>query len=535
MGISNRNREETQRQLANQDYDLLIIGGGLTGASIALDASSRGMKVALIEQRDYGSGASGQFAPLLSPHHFPTRKLWYQAYTEKQLINEHLSLFYKPVDMLTLLFDYEIKQTLLSKLRDTLSESLISSNFPKHLKLLSKKEVRKFEANVSESKLKYGFVHQDGIIDQCLMTIELLKAANRFGTDMINYLKLVQFTYNSEQQVTGILAEDQVTGEMTRIYADKVVNATGAQVEAVSRLDSSDDLLKPVIQYRKKVQLFFKQSDLTINHAMTFTDDNDQQTITLIPYQQFIMLTVSEQTSSILHQKTISEDEFTQIVRTLKRVIPDLYLDQSQIIEQHVAYLISEESGRIGDIITSPSGLITTSGAPLVLYRSYASQVVDGIVKDLKRTHHILYSKSETKSLAIITDDQVDQLNFKSYLSSTLLANKEIEFLVSRYGNHTTQLVPYLDKIEKSSESVSLEPALSLLLCYALDHEGVYKPTDFLARRMRYRLHRPFDLNQQLKPFLQQLASALAWTKEECSYYERECRLWLSEHKGSIE
>ncbi|MBM7541525.1 FAD-dependent oxidoreductase [Amphibacillus cookii] len=535
MGISNRNREESHRQLTNQDYDLLVIGGGLTGASIALDASSRGMKVALIEQKDYGNGASAQFAPLLSTHHFPTKKIWHQAYTEKQLLAEHLSPFYKPVNMLTLVYDHEIKQKLLSKLRHTLSESLISSYFPKHLKLLSKKEVQMIEANVSERKLKYGFSHQDGVIDQCLMTIEILKKAYRFGTNMINYLKLVQFIYNDEQQVTGVLAEDQVTGEVSAIYASKIVNATGSQVESVSQLDKSDDLLKSVAQYRKRIQLFFNQSDLAIDHTISFTDVVSQQMITLTPYQHFTMLTVSEPTSSILQQKTVSEDEFTHIVRALKRVIPHLCLDKSQVIEQHVAYLINQDSRGTGDIITSTSGLITAIGAPIVFYRSYASQVVDRIAKDLKRTDNILYSKSETKSMAIIIDDQGDQLNFKSYLSSTQLSDKDIAFILARYGNQVSQFLPYLDEMGKTSKNDPLEPMLSLLLRYALDHEGIYKPIDFLSRRLRYQLYRPFDMQQQLKPFLQQLASALAWTKEECSYYERECRLWLNAHQASLE
>ncbi len=194
------------------DYDIVVIGGGITGAGIALDAAKRGMKVALVEMQDFAEGTSSRSTKLV-----------------------HGGLRY-------------LKQFQVGVVRETgIERAIVYENGP-HVTtpewmLLPFHKGGTFDIHDKHRVLeKEPLVKRDGLLgggyyveyrtDDARMTIEVMKKAAEFGADPINHVKAVGFVYD-EGKIVGIHAEDQLSGETHQILGRRVINATGPWVDDV--------------------------------------------------------------------------------------------------------------------------------------------------------------------------------------------------------------------------------------------------------------------------------------------------------------
>ncbi|MER2090962.1 MAG: FAD-dependent oxidoreductase, partial [Sporosarcina sp.] len=225
-------------------FDLLIIGGGITGAGIALDAASRGMKTALVEMQDFAAGTSSRSTKMI---HGGLRylknfevKLVAQVGKERAVVYENGPHVTTPEWLLLPIY----KDGTMGKF--TTSVGLRAYDFLAGVKKEERKSMLTKERTLhAEPKLK-----QEGLVgagrfveyrsDDARLTIEVMKEAVRQGATVFNYTKVTNFIYNNGK-VAGVCVVDELNGQASEIRAQTVVNAAGPWVDTLREIDNSLD------------------------------------------------------------------------------------------------------------------------------------------------------------------------------------------------------------------------------------------------------------------------------------------------------
>ncbi|WP_440896307.1 FAD-dependent oxidoreductase [Amphibacillus sp. Q70] len=529
MGLSNRNREETKRSLQGQTHDLLIIGGGLTGASIALDAVTRGINTVLLEMNDFGSGASARQSMLISEQDNYNYKTWKQLETEKKVIVDNFSALYQPVNGLHIKYKGDLDITGFSTVKKGLLYPFKRRAGYNASQLLRKRETLSLEPQLSPVKLEGGVLYDNGLIDRSAMTIELLKKANQLGTRMMNYLKVIRFIYDENNQIKGVETEDQITGEVTMIYSHRIINATSHSIEQMITLDSSAPKINFSSIINKKTQFLINEVTPPIEHVLSINDSKSGAFITAIPFRDQIMITSTEKvTKPIAFDQNVTEDKLKQLLAVFNRLILNQDLTVDHLSGVSVAYEIKYQpkSDLAEFALISKSGLISVLGTSMVSYRLYASKIVDAIAKTFKKELNIFYSESDTKLISINKRSQIPVEDLEQIEVPLAIEDDELKDIMNGYGDQAADLLSYFKQCDSYMSSYQIDRLLCAELLYCIENAAIYTPLDFFIRRSRLSYDQ-INLRNQLNGVLNLLADQLAWTKEERSYFEREMRIWL--------
>ncbi|MGB6178528.1 FAD-dependent oxidoreductase, partial [Carnobacterium sp.] len=270
MTFSNETREKTIEQLKTKQLDVLIIGGGITGAGVALQASAAGMQTALIEMQDFSEGTSSRSTKLV---HGGIRYLKNfdvevvaDTVTERAVVQGIAPHIPKPAPMLLPIYNeasstfnmFSVKVAM--DLYDRLA-NVTGSKYANYT--LSADEVLKREPHLRKDGLLGGGVYLDFKNNDARLVIENIKQAAADGGYMLSRVKAVGFIYNQEGKVEGVKAEDVVTGERFDIKANLIINTSGPWVDKVRQLDTSKDFV-PQIRPTKGVHLVVNSSRLTV-------------------------------------------------------------------------------------------------------------------------------------------------------------------------------------------------------------------------------------------------------------------------------
>src|SRR5699024_9808083 len=281
-------RKSQLDHMSKFEYDLLIIGGGLTGAGIALDASKRGLNVALVEMQDFSQGTSSRSTKLI---HGGLRYLkQMQVNVVKETGRERAIVYENGPHVTTpewMLLPFhkggtfgEFTTSLGLKVYDSLAG--VDKNERRHM--LSKKEVLNKVPHIKKTGLKGGGYYVEYKTDDSRLTIEVMKKAATYGADLVNYLKADGFIYQ-DGQVCGVTATDTLSKENYTIHAKTVVNAAGPWVDDIRNINGESTQDKKHLIHTKGVHIVFKQEDFPLTQAVYFDTENDGRMIFAIPRQ----------------------------------------------------------------------------------------------------------------------------------------------------------------------------------------------------------------------------------------------------------
>src|SRR4051812_30228687 len=242
MKFSNLYRNEFRNTLKSREFDVLIIGGGITGAGIALDASLRGMKVALVEMQDLAAGTSSRSTKLV---HGGLRylkqfevKLVAEVGRERAIVYENGSNVTTPEWMLLPFHKGGTFGSFTTSIGLMAYDFLAGVKKGERREMLTPTQTLEKEPLIKKEGLRGGGYYVEYRTDDARLTIEVMKKAIEKGTTALNYAKVKKLLYK-EGIVYGAVVEDVLTGEEYEIYAKKVVNATGPWVDNVRALDNS--------------------------------------------------------------------------------------------------------------------------------------------------------------------------------------------------------------------------------------------------------------------------------------------------------
>jgi glycerol-3-phosphate dehydrogenase len=526
-------RTQLIKDMQNQHYDLIVIGGGITGAGIAFDAASRGMKTALVEMQDFSAGTSSRSTKLI---HGGLRylkqleiKMVAMVAKERTIVYENGPHITKPEWMILPIYE----EGSLNKL--TTSIGLRLYDFLADVK----KDERHYFLNPDAVIKKLPYLKKEGLIgagcyveyrsDDARLTIDVVKEAVRFGADAINYVKANRLLYEGEK-LNGIEVHDEIGGDTFRLRGRQIVNATGPWGEQLFHQDTSVE--KKHLFHSKGVHLVFDQTDLPLTHPIYF-DTNDGRMMFAIPRdgKTYVGTTDTKYNGSLLYPTVTIKDE-NYIVQNLNELFPSLNLSIDMIESSWAGIrpLIHEEGkhpseiSRKDEVWHSASGLITIAGGKLTGYRKMAELIVDLVAGKFKKQKYKLFDKCRTKKLAISGGHVGGSIGFEKFAEKKTvqgiqagITESKARALIERYGSNVDEVFRNLN-----GHFDELPRCIFAELKYSVENEMVVKPADFLIRRTGAVYFDRLSV-QQFYPFIvSAMSELLRWDKATHDKYKRE-------------
>lgn len=530
MQFSNLKRSEYLEKFKGEIFDVLVIGGGITGAGIAFDAASRGMKVALVEMQDFSAGTSSRSTKLV---HGGLRylkqfeiKIVSEVGRERAIVYENGPHVTTPEWMLLPLQKGGTFGKFTTSLGLKIYDFLARVKKTERRKMLNSSETLDREPLLKQSGLKGSGYYVEYRTDDARLTIEVLKAAISKGAIALNYFKVESIIYENGL-VTGALIQDLFSREDHTVKANLVVNATGPWVDFMREKDHSKH--GKLLKLSKGVHVVIDQSRFPLQQAVYF-DTRDGRMIFAIPRdgKTYVGTTDTFYDGDLTHPVMIVSDR-TYLLNAINDMFPKVGI-QEQDIESSwagVRPLIYEEGkdpseiSRKDEIWVSHSGLITIAGGKLTGYRKMAETAVDLLVKKLHIFNHH-FGVGQTKNLPISGGDVGGGQNFTRFVSQQTdlgiqagLSEVDSKKIASRYGSNCTVLFDIVKQRGNEAEQFQLPLALYAKLVYSIENEMVATVVDFYFRRTGDLLFNISEVKKHKDYVTAYMAHRLQWTEAE--------------------
>ena len=339
MTFSFKTRSNNIQKAQETTLDLLVIGGGITGAGVAVQAAAAGMQTALVEMQDFAEGTSSRSTKLV---HGGIRYLktfdvevvadTVQERANVQKIAPHIP---KPDPMLLPIYDEPgATFTLFSvKIAMDLYDQLAGVTGTKYANyMLTKEEVLEREPQLSAENLQGGGVYLDFRNNDARLVIENIKQAQADGGLMISRAKVVEILHDDNGQAKGAKVEDLLTGEIFIIHAHVVINTTGPWSDKVRQLDSKNDL-PPQMRPTKGVHLVVDQSKLSVPQPTYFdTGKNDGRMVFVVPREEKTYFgTTDTDYQGDLSQPTVEQSDVDYLLEIVNERFPKVKLKLADI------------------------------------------------------------------------------------------------------------------------------------------------------------------------------------------------------------
>lgn len=518
MNFSNRHRQKFVEKLSSQSFDLLVIGGGITGCGIALDATLRGMKVALIEKNDFASGTSSRSTKLI---HGGLRylkqmefKLVHDVGSERAVVHRNARHIVIPEKMLLPI----VQEGSLGKQSSSLGlwvyDLLAGVKKGERRKMLDKHQTLKAEPLLTDNGLIGGGLYFEYRTDDSRLTIEIAKSAFANGATLLNYAESKNFIYNQTGEIKGVKVFDNVSNTEFEVRASVVVNACGPWVDLLRKEDNS--LKGKRLQLTKGVHIVFPYEKLPLKQAAYF-DVGDGRMIFAIPRSG---ITYVGTTDTVYNQSIdtpqCNKDDVAYLLKATNQIFPSVNLKMEDIVSSWAGLrpLIYEdgksasELSRKDEIMVSSSGLISIAGGKLTGYRLMAAKIVDLAAKKLNSE----FGSCKTKNFRLTGGEFQTESDFEKALANLTekgatenIPAAKIKEWFYRFGANTLQVIDNVKELQtKIADNNNLYYAAELQ--YSIQHEMIFSLSDFLIRRTGRIFFDRKESEKQME-FLQQFLS----------------------------
>ncbi|MEK8128081.1 glycerol-3-phosphate dehydrogenase/oxidase [Paenibacillus filicis] len=497
--FSGLTRQSVLKRMASEAVDVLIIGGGITGAGIALDAASRGMSVALLEMQDFASGTSSRSTKLV---HGGLRylkqfevKMVAEVGKERAVVYENGPHVTTPEWMLLPLHEGGTFGGFSTSIGLRIYDYLAGVKRAERRRMLSRSETLVKEPLLKQQGLKGGGYYVEYRTDDARLTIEVMKRAVEAEALAVNYTKAQQLVYD-QGKLAGVEAEDLIGGGTYTIRARRVVNATGPWVDTLRELDKSKQ--GKTLRLTKGIHLVFDGSRFPLHQAVYF-DTPDKRMVFAIPRdgKTYVGTTDTDYTGDTAHPQMTAADR-DYVIQAANFMFPVLSLTADDVESSWAGLrpLIYQEGkspsevSRRDEIFRSPSGMLTIAGGKLTGYRKMAEMVTDLLTEELRSEGRGPFAACSTKTLPISGGNVGGSASFEGFVRSWTeegiklgLAAAEAERLVRRYGTNIREVYALLPQAWEQAGRFGLPAEVYAALQYGIEREMVVKPSDFFVRR----------------------------------------------------
>lgn len=522
--FSFRSRASNLHALADQQFDLVVIGGGITGAGVARDAALRGLSVALVERRDFASGTSSRSSKLI---HGGLRYLQQgdvalvrEAATERYAVRKLAPHLARPVQMLVPVGS----RASYAKLSVGLwtYDRLAGVSEAERYRMLGREETIALEPRLRPERLYGAALYYEYVTDDARLVVEVVKSAAALGAVIANYAVADGFVVD-QGQVAGVEVRDQLTGDALTARGRVIINATGPWVDSVRLLHEPGD--RPRLRLTKGIHLGIRTERIGLSRIVVM-NARDKRGVFAIPHGAVTYLgTTDTDYGQPEDYPYITLDDVAYLLDAANRTFDvDPHLVPEDVVSAwaglrpllHQEGKKPSELSRKDEIMVSPAGLISIAGGKLTTFRRMSERVVDMACERLQALGVKLPSRKGTSEEALLgsgaTGDDVAAFAERLRRRWPRVGDDVIDRLVALYGSNAERLVDGIaaDPVLAQRFAPHL-PVTRAEVEYAVREEMALTLEDFMERRSRLLLWEPDNGLSATQGVAQAMGAALGW------------------------
>lgn len=487
-------RDAVVSRLKSVQYDLLVIGGGITGVGIALDAASRGLKTALVEKNDFAFGTSSRSTKLIHGGLRYLKQLEFglvkEVGSERAVVHSLARHLVVPEKMLLPLYERKGLGYWLTSIGLKVYDFLAGVKPEDQRKMLTRPQTLRYEPLLRPEGVKGGAIYAEYRTDDARLTIEIAKTAASHNADLVNYMQTTDFIYENDQ-IAGVQVRDILSGHLFPISAKVVVSAAGPWVDELREINLSRTGKR--LHLTKGVHIVVAHQKFPVHQAIYF-DVEDGRMIFAIPRGRVTYIGTTDTTYEGNKDRVIATSEdAAYLIRGVNATFSGVHLTMDDIESTWAGLrpLIHEEGkstselSRKDEIFESPSGLISIAGGKLTGYRKMAERVVNLVIKKHFATRRLKPSVTQRLSLTraqFSTNKEVKTYirTIEELLKPYPLSGYTARYLVETYGKQTDILLKQLGEPDYNDAELSL---LKAEAWYTVNFEMATTLHDFFVRR----------------------------------------------------
>ncbi|TDT29872.1 glycerol-3-phosphate dehydrogenase/oxidase [Naumannella halotolerans] len=518
-----RQRRTALEEMSDAEgLDVLIIGGGVTGAGAALDAATRGLRTGIVEMQDWASGTSSRSSKLV---HGGLRYLYNldfglvaEALRERGLLLETIA----PHLVKAQPFLWPLKTPVIERsysavgvgLYDTLSiltSQGVSVPVQKHY---SKKEALRIFPGIKPDQLVGAIGFFDARVDDARLVIDLVRTAAHHGALAASRTQATSMIKDADGRVTGVEATDLETGETYRINARRVINATGVWTEDSEKLAEVDPSLQVLAS--KGIHLVFDRDRIQGSTGLFLR--TEKSVLFIIPWQRYWIIGTTDTPWTEERRNPVATSADVDYVLEHANAVLSAELTRDDVIGtyaglrpllQPVKQRESTKVSREHTVAEVAPGLTAIAGGKLTTYRKMAQDVVDFALGE--QAAGLPSVTERTPLLGAV--DLTSVTRRMTHLSRPYgWTSGRQQHLLERYGDEVTELVELIEQSPELARPLRTAPAyLAVEVVFAVTHEGALHLEDILQHRVRLDFETPDRGVASLSEIAELVAPLLGW------------------------
>ena len=525
--FSHRTRATYLDRIQRQTLDLLVIGGGITGAGIARDAAMRGLSVALLEKGDFGSGTSSRSSKMIHGglRYLKTLqiRLVRESLREREALLKIAPHLVYPFPYLYPVYAGGPDSRLRLKVGLTAYDLLASSRRVEHHRMLSTDELLKLEPALRRNGLQGGVRYFDCLVDDGRLTLATIRSAARHGAAVVSYAEVTDLT-RDQDRVTGVRFRDRL-GDVTGVVGGQVVvNVTGPWTDELRAKGGAAPILRPT----KGIHLTLRRSALPLSAVVAFSAIDDRM-IFAVPLGNctYVGTTDTDYTVSPDQVKADAAD-VQYLLDSVNATFEGVQASPSDVVSTWagVRPLVFEEGApsdvpRDYEIQVEPPGLVTIAGGKLTTYRAMAEDLLGRVLAEDGKRFGWSPAPCRTAETPLPGGDLDGFERFAEATASALeetwsLSRPAAERLVRTYGTEYVRVLGYgLPDRRLLRPLIPDGSVLRVEAIYAAAEEMALTLEDFMARRTDLML---FDHNHGLNAASEAahlMGRVLGWNRQQ--------------------
>jgi glycerol-3-phosphate dehydrogenase len=503
--------------------DVLVIGGGITGAGALRDAASRGLRAFVLERDDFASGTSSRSSKMihgglryLAQGHLAVTR---EAVRERDLLVRRNPNLVRPLPFL--LPSYQGGKLSPWQVRAALWVYAALANFRKtsRFEMLSPAEVAAYCPDLRRDGLRAAGLYRDAQVDDARLVLETIKSARALGADAANHAEVVEFLRGDGGRLMGARVRDRLGGRMLQIRAHAIVNAAGPAVERVRGLD--ERAASREIRPAKGVHIVIPRGRVHAEGAVSF-EAEDGRHLFLCPFDDVALVGTTDTFSDEIDEPVVTIEEVHYLLGAANRAFPGAGLTTNDIrsVYAGVRPLVADadaesppsDVSREHELIDSSSGLISMAGGKLTTYRVMGQLAVDRALGHLPPERRRAAGGSRTAELPL-RRDEFDRVELEREIAHRHgLSAPSAEHLVRTWGAQASELLEAV--APELRESIGSSRFLFAEIPWSIRTECPAGLCDLLERRVRLAIFAEGQGLPQIARIAEVAAAAAGWDAE---------------------
>lgn len=516
--FSKYERQDNLESFKKDVFDLVIIGGGINGAGVARDAASRGMRVAVVEARDFAEGTSSRSSKLI---HGGIRylenmefKLVYEALNERNKLFEIAPHLSHPLRFMIPLFEDSRVGMFKMGLGMWLYDALSLFQAPQLHERLNARQTLQRLPELSSDKLVGSYIYSDAYMDDDRLVHETLRSAHEWGVKIVNFASAESVEFDENKRVKELICKDQLSGQNFRIQGQYFISTVGPWTDLFGSKIFKD--WKNILRPTKGVHLTFSKDRLPLSSAVVMGAEKSDRIVFGIPRHDMVIVgTTDTDFKGDPSQVRVEPEDVTYLLRVIHDYFPGAQIQESDIVSSYagVRPLVNDGSSTEGKvsrehtILKDDRGVLFVAGGKYTTYRLISEQVVTAALEEFTYEDRMKFQRTQTDqplNIFVSTENwNLAQARADLWSQKTLRPLSDCRLLAERYGMEAEEFLFAAENVDLTYAQLEAKIAIEKTMCLHI--------RDFYTRRVPFFLANPDQGRDSLDEVAEVFQILLGW------------------------